>query len=92
MSNEPELVDAVAQAEEAKQILNSRAWRNAEENIQNFALEKMVEHHQDPEALKEVAYALFIHKKYREVFEVAIETGTLAAVDLEIVRQKRNAA
>ncbi len=83
-----ELEQEVIDAEEAKQILGSKAFAQIDGFVNEWVIAKVKEHVQDPSALQEVAMFAKAHEQYRGWFENIMETGKIASFELETIRDE----
>lgn len=67
---------------EAKEIIESELWKQAEDGVNSWVLENIKEHWQDKEALHQVASFAVAHDKYRSFFEETIDIGVIAEIEL----------
>lgn len=88
MKHSFELEQEVIDAEEARMILDSKAFAQIDGFVNEWVIANIKQHCQDKEALQEIALFAKAHEQYRGWFENIMETGKIATFELENIREE----
>lgn len=78
-----ELQQQVIEGEEARQLLQSGTMRKLDDYVREWAMTKLIEHCQDPEALQQVAYRVRAHNDHLSWIQEIADTGKIASMELD---------